>query len=119
MSDDSLFTYALSDDKSKLKIELRVGVREFSAAEVSKLAIFFANLRAEMAPAVTDNYLEDKVHIPCDRYEVVQHPETGTAQVHLRIPGFGWPFIEFSNAESVLVSEVLNPQAPPDGADKH
>lgn len=113
---DDLFSYVLSDDKSKLKLVLREATVELSADKVVRLALFFANLRAEMSPPVPEHIPHDQAVAEADRYEVFQKPEDGTAQVYLRIPGLCWSFTQFSKDQCVRLSEVLHPQ--PSGLDK-
>jgi hypothetical protein len=106
---DSYFSYVLSDDKSKLKIQLHEAERECSADEIAKLALFFANLRAEMSPAVPERSELDKAVVQADKYEAYRSSEDGTAQVYLRIPGLCWNYFYFSKEQSIRLSETLNP----------
>ncbi len=115
MSDD-LFHHVLSDDKSKLKLVLHQATIELSAEQVVRLALFFANLRAEMSPPVPNIYPGQQASVKADHYEIRQDPDNGESEIRLRIPGLCWTFSYFSKAQSIQVSEVLNPQ--PSGLDK-
>jgi hypothetical protein len=106
----SIFEYSLSGDKSTLTIQLRDGVREYTADEVTKLALFFANLRAGMSPPVPDDSRLDLVPaVECPRYEVIQNPEDGTAQVYLQTPGLFWSYIHLSQDKAKEVAEYIDP----------
>ena len=106
---DTHFEYVVSDDKTKLKIVLSEATLEYTAEEVAKLALFFANLRAGMFPSVPDHSSLDKATVQGDLYEAYRNREDGTAQVYLRIPGLCWAFLHFSKEQSVRLSETLNP----------
>lgn len=116
---DTLFSHVLSEDKTRLKISWHESTREYTADEVARLVIFFANLRADMSPTVPDESRSEKVIAACDRFEVHTHPTNGTAQIALRLPGFGWPFIQFSKEQCAEVIETLRPTEAPDDAPRH
>ena len=103
------FQYVVSDDKTKLKIVLSEATLEYTAEEVAKLALFFANLRAGMSPAVPERSELDKAVVQADKYEAYRSSEEGTAQVYLRIPGLCWNYFYFSKEQSIRLSETLNP----------
>lgn len=115
----SPFSYSLSDDKTQLKLELNPGDFRYTAEQVARLAMFFANLRAQMTPEAHDTSAHDPVNIECDRYEVYQKPEDGTAQLYMRMPGFGWTWFHLSNQECLRLVEILNPTTPPPDTLKH
>ena len=106
---DTHFEYVVSDDKTKLKIVLHETTLEYTAEEVAKLALFFANLRAAMSPPVPERSELDKAVVQADKYEAYQNREDGTTQVYLRIPGLCWNYFYFSKEQSVRLSETLNP----------
>ena len=107
--EDTHFKYAVNDDKSKLTVVLHEATLEYTADEVGKLAVFFANLRAEMTPSAPARSSLEKSDVQCDLYEVFQNPEDGTTQIYLRIPGLFWTWIQFSKEQSLRLSETLNP----------
>ena len=106
---DPHFQYVVSDDKSKLKVVLHEATLEYTSEEVGKLAVFFANLRAEMTPSAPARSSLEKSDVQCDLYEAFQNPEDGTTQIYLRIPGLFWTWIQFSKEQSLRLSETLNP----------
>lgn len=108
---DTHFQYVVSDDKTKLKVVLSEATLEYTADEVVKLALFFANLRTEMSPAIPERSSLDKVIAQADFYEAFQNREDGSSQVYLRIPGLFWSYIHFSKEQSIRLSETLNPPA--------
>lgn len=109
-STELIFEYRLSDDKAKLTIQLRDGLREYTAGEVTKLALFFANLRAEMCPPVPNESRDDLVPaVECDRYEVFQNPDDGESQIYMRTPGLFWSFIRLDKGAAQQVAEYLDP----------
>lgn len=110
MSGD-MFSHILSNDKSKLKLVLNSTTVELSAEQVARLALFFANLRAEMSPELPNAFPGPQTSAQSDHYEIQQNPETGESEIRLRIPGLIWSFAYFSKEESVRLSEVLNPKA--------
>jgi hypothetical protein len=106
---DTHFQYVVSDDKTKLKIVLSEATLEYTADDVVKLALFFANLRAGMFPPLQERSQPDEATAEADRYEVYQKTEDGTAQIYLRIPGLCWTFIQLSKEQCLRMSETLNP----------
>ena len=105
-----IFNYDLSDDKSTISIQSRDGVRQYTADEVTKLAIFFANLRSQMIPlAPNESYLDPVPAVECARYEIYQKTTDGTAQIYLQIPGLFWAFLQLSKDDAVRAAEYLDP----------
>lgn len=105
---DALFHHVLSDDKSKLKIVLHEGELELSAEQVVRLALFFANLRAEMSPSVSETFPGQQASAQSDWCEVQGH-EGGEFEIRLRIPGLCWVYSYLSKDRSLRISETLNP----------
>ena len=106
---DTHFQYIVSDDKTKLRIVLSEATLEYSADDVAKLALFFANLRAGMFPSVPEHSQFDDATAEADRYEVYHKTEDGTAQIYTRIPGLCWTFVHLSKEQCLRMSETLNP----------
>ena len=107
MSDD-LFHHVLSADKSKLKLVLHEAELELSAEQVVRLALFFANLRAEMLPAVSETFPGPQESAQSDYCEIQGHP-TGESEIRLRIPGLCWVYSYLSKDRSLRICETLNP----------
>ena len=120
---DDLFSYALSADKLSLTLLLREAKTELSADKVVRLALFFANLRAEMSPAVPDKIQPDEAAAEADRYEIFGNPQDhqdGTRQIYLRIPGLCWAFTQLSKEQSLRLAETLNPPpSAPENSARH
>lgn len=116
-----IFEYGLSDDKTTLTIQLRDGIRQYTADEVTKLAIFFANLRTQMIPPVpNDSYLDSVPPVECARYEIYQKTTDGTAQIYLQLPGLVWAFLPLTKEDAVRAAEYLDPsRAIQDGSIAH
>lgn len=108
--DQTIFAYELSGDKTTLTIRLIDGVREYTADEVTKLALFFANLRNDMSPPVpNESHLDLVPAVQCPRYEVLQKIEDGSAQIYLQTPGLFWSYIHLNKEEAERMTEILNP----------
>lgn len=108
--DRTIFAYELSDDKATLTLRLTNGVREYTADEVTKLALFFANLRADMSPPVpNESHLDLVPAVECPRYEVLQKIEDGSAQIYLQTPGLFWSFIHLTKEQAERMAETLSP----------
>lgn len=107
---DDLFHHALNADKSKLKLSLHEATLELSAEQVAHLALFFANLRAEMCPEVSTTFPGPQASAKSDHFEVQQDHATGESEIRLRIPDLCWAFAYFSKEQCIRLSEVLNPQ---------
>jgi hypothetical protein len=110
-SDDrTIFAYELSDDKATLTVRLLDGVREYTADEVAKLALFFANLRADMSPPVPhESHLDLVPAVQCRRYEVLQKIEDGSAQIYMQTPGLFWSYLHLNKEQAERMAEILNP----------
>jgi hypothetical protein len=108
-SDNPPFSYALSDDKSELNIVLHESEQRWSAEDVMNVIRFFAIQRAQMTPEFPAEVA--KCHpleiFQTDAYTIAQHPETGTAQVFLRMPGIGWALAEFHPEDCEKLSQAL------------
>lgn len=114
----SPFSYVLSADKTKLLIELHPAVFEYSADEVAGLLEFFATIRSKMTPTVPDSPANARA-IAADRYEVLQNPQDGTAQIYLKIPGLVWAYVHLERHQCEAMAETLVPPLSPPGAAKH
>ena len=103
------FSCVLSDDKSQMKMVAQDGESRFSADQVAELALFFANLRGQMAPAMSETP-DDIVNLEGDRWTVYQKPQDGSARIYARLPGLGWSFIHLEEDASVGLAGILNPK---------
>lgn len=112
----SPFSYVLSDDKTRLKIVLHEAEFVYTPEDVTRLALFFALQRMQMNPPVSDTS-QGEATPQADRYEVYQNPLDGSAQIFLRIPGLGWPFVSLDREQCLRMIETLVPRdIPPDVA---
>jgi hypothetical protein len=118
MSDD-LFSFVLSNDKSKVKLSMPEVTIDLSPEKVVRLAIFFANLRAEMSPEVSKTFPGNDSSAQSDNYEIQQDRETGESEFRLRIPGLCWTYAYFSNEQCAQIAETLRPTDAPDDAIRH
>jgi hypothetical protein len=107
---ESPFEYEINRDKTRIRLVSHQGEFHYSAQEISNLALFFANVRADMSTPVSDSF-GDVEPIKADLVEAVPDPRTGNAEIRFRIPGLGWSFAELNSVQCIKLAEKLNPQA--------
>lgn len=106
---DMPFSCALSHDKSQIKLVAQAGTLDCSAEQVRELALYFANLRAQMTPLPPDEP-DDVVRLEGDRWQAFKKLQDGSARVYSRIPGLGWSFIHLTHDACVKLASVVNPK---------
>lgn len=103
----SPFKYSLRDDQARVRLESNPGVFECTADEVLLLVHFFAHMRMQMQPPVSDWPPKPNEIFPVDAYQIAPHPESGTVQLFLRMKGVGWSHIEFPAEDAAAVAKAL------------
>jgi hypothetical protein len=120
-NDNFPFSYALSDDKSELKMVFHDSEQRWSAEDVTDVIRFLAIYRAQMTPEFPIEV--SKCHpleiFQTDSYTIQQHPETGTAQVFLRMSGIGWALAEFHPDDCEKLSRDLARSIPEKPSTSH
>jgi len=109
MSEGLKFTYGLTEDKTKLGIILEKLEHLLTADDIRTLMVFLSMQREKMKP---DFPLDIASTHPAeifkaDAYSIANHPDLGTAQVFLRIPGLGWATAEFPPDICAELSQAL------------
>ena len=115
----SPFSYLVSDDQTRLRIELKPGAFEYTADEVLLLVHFFAHMRMKMQPPVSDWPPKPVEIFQVDAYQIAPHPESGTVQLFLRMRGLGWSHIEFPAEDAAAVAQALTVAPLPNSGQAH
>ena len=106
---DMPFSCVLSDDKSQLKLIAQAGALHCSADQVRDLALYFADLSAQMTPFLPEEP-DDVVQLEGDRWQAFKKLQDGSARVYSRIPGLGWSFIHLTHDACVKLAGAVNPK---------
>lgn len=120
-NDEAPFSYALSNDQRTLTMQFHDSQHEWSAKDVMDLIRFFAIYRKKMVPEIPlDVQKCDPLEIfQTDAYAIKEHPESGTAQVFLRMPGIGWALAEFLPDDCEALSKILARSIPQKPSTSH
>ena len=105
------FSWQLSEDTATLTIELNSEKQQYTSEEVSKLALFFANMPSQMIPKVPEqSHLDEVPAVQCKRYEIYQDPTSGEAEIYLQIPGLFWSYVHLNKENISRAIETLYPK---------
>jgi hypothetical protein len=114
MSEELKFTYGISEDKTKLGIVFQKPEHVLTADDIRTLMVFLAMQREKMKPDFPIDVASSHPAeiFKADSYSIANHPDSGTAQVFLRIPGLGWATAEFPPDICAELSRALARSVP-------